>query len=432
MNELTRLADSLQAGELPLHDYLDHLESRFRQVEPEVQAFLPEADRFARLRREADRLLARYPQPESRPPLFGVPIGVKDIFHVSGFTTRAGSQLPPDLLQGPEAAVVTALRQAGALILGKTVTTEFAYLAPGPTRNPHNLEHTPGGSSSGSAAGVAAGLCPLALGSQTIGSLIRPASYCGIAGYKPSYDRVSREGVIPLAPSLDHAGFFTATVSGMLRVAALVCAEWQAPVLPVEPVLAIPEGPYLERAGTATQTWFRQVTTGLESAGYTVRSVPLFADFEELETVHKMLMAAEAAAVHADWFAANDHLYRAETAALITQGEMAPADLVEIGREGREALRLVLHAQMDAHEVDLWLAPAATGPAPHGLASTGDSIMNLPWTYAGLPVVSVPAGVDEGLPLGLQLVGRYYEDEVLLGWAEAIEGIVRPALTGLE
>jgi Asp-tRNA(Asn)/Glu-tRNA(Gln) amidotransferase A subunit family amidase len=432
MNELTRLANNLRAGELGLHDYLDHLESRFQQVEPQVQAFLPEADRFARLRREAEGLLRRYPQPESRPPLYGIAIGVKDIFHVSGFATRAGSRLPAELLQGPEAAVVTVLRQAGALVLGKTVTTEFAYLAPGPTRNPHNLAHTPGGSSSGSAAAVAAGLCPLALGSQTIGSLIRPASYCGVTGYKPSYDRVAREGVIPLAPSLDHVGFFASSVSGMLRVAALVCAGWQTPVLPVEPVLGIPEGPYLERAGGATIAWFRQVAAGLEAAGYTVRSVPLFADFEELETVHKMLMAAEAAGVHAGWFTRYDYLYRAETASLLTQGAMAPADLVDAARDGREELRLALHAQMDAHEVDIWLAPAATGPAPHGLESTGDSVMNLPWTYAGLPVVTVPAGVADGLPLGLQLVGRWYEDEVLLGWAEAIEGIVRPVLTGVE
>jgi Asp-tRNA(Asn)/Glu-tRNA(Gln) amidotransferase A subunit family amidase len=427
MNDLVVLAASLQAGDLALLDYLDLLEERFQQVEPQVQAFLPEADRFARLRREANGLLRRYPQPESRPPLFGIPVGVKDIYHAGGFVTQAGSQLPAELLQGPEAAVVTALRQAGALIMGKTVTTEFAYLAPGPTRNPHNLDHTPGGSSSGSAAAVAAGLCPLALGSQTIGSLIRPASYCGVVGYKPSYDRVSREGIIPLAPSLDHAGFFTSSVRGMLRVAALVCDGWQTPVLPVEPVLGIPEGPYLERGGPGTVAWFRQVAAGLEAAGYTVRSVPLFADFDELETVHKMLMAAEAAAVHQAWFAAYDYLYRAETAELLTTGEMAPADLVSAARAGREELRAALHELMAVDGIDIWISPAATGPAPLGLESTGNSIMNLPWTYAGLPVVSVPAGEVDGLPLGLQLAGKWYEDEVLLVWAEAIAGLIRPA-----
>ncbi len=142
-----------------------------------------------------------------RPPLFGIPIGIKDIFHVNGFSTHAGSRLPPKQLMGEEAKCVSDLKKAGALILGKTVTTEFAYFEPGPTMNPHNPNHTPGGSSSGSAAAVAAGLCPLALGSQTIGSIIRPASFCGVVGYKPSYDRISRDGVIPVSPSLDHIGF---------------------------------------------------------------------------------------------------------------------------------------------------------------------------------------------------------------------------------
>lgn len=429
MNELAWLVDSLRSGELSLYDYLDHLEGRFQQVEPDVQAFLPEAGRFVRLRRDAEQLLERFPQPESRPPLFGIPIAVKDIFHVRGFTTRAGSNLPPELFQGAEAAVVTALRNAGVLILGKTVTTEFAYLAPGPTRNPRNLAHTPGGSSSGSAAAVAAGLASLALGSQTIGSVIRPAAFCGIVGFKPSYERVARDGVIPLAPSLDHVGFFTTNVAGMLRVAALVCAEWHTPILPAQPVLAVPEGPYLQRAEPNTLSWFRQVIARLKAAGYPVRSVPLFDDFAELETVHRLLVAAEAATVHASWFAAHDGLYRAETAALLTQGDLVPADLAETARAGRSQLRAALQTQMAAHEVDMWLAPATTGPAPRGLESTGDPIMNLPWTYSGLPVVTVPAGSPEGLPLGLQLIGRWYEDGMLLGSAQAIEAILSPPPT---
>ena len=160
MIELTQLITGLRAGELSISDYVDHLEARFQEVEPLIEAFVPEPDRFARLRRDAATLLERYPAPESRPPLFGIAVGVKDIFHVKGFTTRAGSQVSPELLQGPEAAVVTALRNAGALILGKTVTTEFAYFAPGPTRNPHNPAHTPGGSSSvGGRRGCR--LCPL-------------------------------------------------------------------------------------------------------------------------------------------------------------------------------------------------------------------------------------------------------------------------------
>jgi Asp-tRNA(Asn)/Glu-tRNA(Gln) amidotransferase A subunit family amidase len=426
MNELSWLADSLRSGELPLHDYLDHLETRFNQVEPAVQAFVPESERFARLRREAEQLLKRYPHSESRPPLFGIPVAIKDIYQVRGFTTRAGSEVPAELLQGAEAAVVTALRKAGVLILGKSVTTEFAYLAPGPTRNPRNLSHTPGGSSSGSAAAVAAGLAPLALGSQTIGSVIRPAAFCGVVGFKPSYDRVARDGVIPLSPSLDHVGFFTTSVAGMLRVSALVCADWHTPILPVNPVLAVPEGPYLEQADPETISWFEEIIEQLGESGFTVRRIPLFSDFEELAQIHRLLMAAEAATVHADWFAAHDDLYRTETAALIARGNMVPAELVEAARAGRSQLRAALQTEMVAHGVDIWIAPAAKGPAPLGLETTGDPIMNLPWTYCGLPSVTVPAGVAGGLPLGLQLVGQWVEDEVLLGWAEAIEAVVRP------
>jgi len=157
------------------HKALEQLEKRFEQREPSVRAFLLERGRFARLHREADEAFAMYPDPRSRGPLFGVPLGVKDVFHVDGLPTRAGSRLAAEELAGPQAGAVAQLRAAGALIAGKTVTAEFSYYATGPTRNPHNLQHTPGGSSSGSAAAVAAGLCPAALGTQTIGSILRPA-----------------------------------------------------------------------------------------------------------------------------------------------------------------------------------------------------------------------------------------------------------------
>src|SRR5262249_2580762 len=173
---LPELAVSLRSGQLPITNYLELLERRFSEVEPSVLAFLPEPDRFARLRAQAADLLSPCTAPEGRPPLFGIPVGLKDIMRVDGFPTHAGSALPPEALAGPEAASVTQLRQAGALILGKTVTTEFAYFEPGATRNPHNPEHTPGGSSSGSAAAVAAGLWPLPPGTQTAGAVIRPAA----------------------------------------------------------------------------------------------------------------------------------------------------------------------------------------------------------------------------------------------------------------
>jgi Asp-tRNA(Asn)/Glu-tRNA(Gln) amidotransferase A subunit family amidase len=236
---------------------IDRLEERFAEVEPGILAFVPEEGRFSRLRREADELLARYPETEERPPLCGVLLGVKDIFHVEGLPTRAGSRLPLEELAGPEAAVVASLKAAGALVVGKTVSTEFAYFAPGPTRNPHAPDHTPGGSSSGSAAAVAAGLCQLALGTQTIGSISRPAAFCGIVGYKPTHERISREGVIPLSPSLDHVGLLAPDVPGLAAPAELLCQDWRPGVKSSDrPVLGVPEGRYLERAtpeGLATR-----------------------------------------------------------------------------------------------------------------------------------------------------------------------------------
>ena len=178
---LLTLVNDLRSGALSFDAYLGQLEKLFLEREPIVQSFLPEEGRFDRLRQEARDLQKKYPQPMRRPPLFGLPIGVKDIFHVNGFVTRAGSTVPVDELAGREAASIRVLKEAGVLVMGKTVTTEFAYFAPGPSRNPNHPEHTPGGSSSGSAAAVAAGLCPIATGTQTIGSII---TACVLFGHR--------------------------------------------------------------------------------------------------------------------------------------------------------------------------------------------------------------------------------------------------------
>ncbi len=280
---------------IAITDVFDHLErckARFERREPEVRAFLPEVGRFERLQREAQELAARFPEPQGRPPLYGVLVGVKDIFHVEGFATRAGSQLPPEALAGPEAECVRALKAAGALILGKTVTTEFAYFAPGPTRNPHNPEHTPGGSSSGSAAAVGAGLCDLALGTQTIGSIVRPAAFCGVVGFKPSYARVSRKGVIPLAPALDHVGWFAPAVPEAVQAAHVLFIDWRELDPPQDkPVLGVPEGSYLEQASADGLAHFRRVCQQLSGRGYQLLQVPAMPDFQEIRARHELLFS---------------------------------------------------------------------------------------------------------------------------------------------
>ncbi|MGH2521587.1 MAG: amidase [Anaerolineales bacterium] len=432
-SSLPALASALRLGELRITDYLSELEAQFTAREPGLLSFLPEEGRFARLRREAEALLARYPDPQSCPSLFGVPVGVKDIFHVEGFSTRAGSKLPPEVLQGAEAESVTTLKNAGALILGKTVTTEFAYFGPGPTRNPHNPEHTPGGSSSGSAAAVAAGLCPLALGTQTIGSILRPASFCGVVGFKPSYERISRAGVIPLAPSLDHVGVIASDVAGARLAAGVLCTDW---TLRVEigdwskPVLGVPQGPYLNHASAEMLEHFRLTRRKLAEAGYEIKPVSVMPEFDVIRERHYLITAAEAARVHKDWFPRFRDRYHFKTVELLERGQAIADEALAEALKGREQLRGELTQWMDAHGVDLWISPAAPGPAPKGLDSTGDPVMNLPWTHAGLPALNLPSGRNtDGLPLGLQLAGRWWADEQLLAWAGEIDGVLRIADT---
>ena len=408
-----------------LFTVIDRLEAHFNECEPKVQAFLPEEGRFDRVRREAQQLLDRFPQPDRRPPWFGALVGVKDIFRVDGFPTRAGSRLPPQLFAGEEADSVTCLKQAGALILGKTVSTEFAYFAPGLTRNPHNPAHTPGGSSSGSAAAVAAGLCPLALGTQTIGSIIRPAAFCGVVGFKPSYDRISRSGIIPLAPSLDHAGLFAANVADAARAAQTLMGDWRFEVARRKPVLGIPFGPYLDRTTEEGRLHFHEACTRLVEAGYLIKPIEAMPDYEDVCKRHNLIVAAEAARVHVDWFADYGDLYHPKTVDLIRRGQSVSDEALAAALHGRTQLRDELMDLMNNNQIDLWIAPAAPGSAPEGLDSTGDPAMNLPWTHSGLPALSLPVGKNAaGLPLGLQVITRWYQDEALFAWAEEMERVL--------
>jgi Asp-tRNA(Asn)/Glu-tRNA(Gln) amidotransferase A subunit family amidase len=367
----------------------------------------------------------RHESPEDRPPLYGLLVGVKDIFRADGFPTYAGSQLPPELFDGPETACVTRVKQVGGLILGKTVTTEFAYFQPGPTRNPHNLKHTPGGSSSGSAAAVAAGYCGLAFGTQTIGSVIRPAAFCGVVGFKPSFDRIPTDGLLYLSPSMDHIGLFTQDVAGMRLAASQICQDWreEQALAPDsrQPVLGVPDGPYLTQASPEGLAAFEAQILHLQAAGVTVRRIPALANIEAVNQRHRRIVAAEAARVHHAWFAQYADRYSQAMTTLIKTGQQISDDQLAADLEESQEFRREIQAQMDREGIDLWVCPSATGPAPQGIESTGDPIMNLPWTHAGVPVIGLPAGrAQNGLPLGLQFVGRFLHDEQLLAWAETL------------
>ena len=350
-------------------------------------------------------------------------VAVKDIFNVSRMPTRAGSAVPPESFSGREADVVARLKEAGALVLGKAVTTEFAYFASGATANPHNREHTPGGSSSGSAAAVAAGIAPLALGSQTVGSVIRPASFCGVVGFKPSYGAISTGGCFALVPTFDTIGFFVDSVADALLVAPTLLLGWRAgeDAEARAPRIGIPTGAFLDQASPEMHEALSAARERLTEAGISVQSAPTLHDIAEINARHRNLTTYEFAEVHQERYARYGAMFRPQSAQLYEEGLRVSADDAEAGRASRIALRQRLHERMDRAGIDAWLAPSAVGHAPHGLGSTGDPAMNLPWTHAGMPVINLPFGDVDGLPLGLSLVGRFGHDEALLGQAAIVE-----------
>ncbi len=402
---------------------LDAFEQGFKIKEPLIHTFIPEKERFKRISGEMQQLQRKYHNPEKRPALYGLLAGVKDIFHVDGFPTKAGSRLPASALRGPQAASVSLLKKAGALVAGKTVTTEFAYFTPGPTRNPHNAQHTPGGSSSGSAAAVAAGLVDIALGTQTVGSIIRPASFCGVVGFKPSYGRISTEGAIPLARSLDHVGVFAQGVEVINRAAGVLCADWKTPAaLKNKPYLAAPTGEYLQHASIEMRAKFEYTLETLREAGYRIKELDAMPDFEEIVARHNLILAAEAAQSHTVWFEQYRHLYSERMAALIEKGLAVSPTQLNAALADAQSFSRGLRTLMDIHGIDLWVSPAAVGAAPMGLASTGDPVMNLPWTQAGLPTLCLPTSCSaDALPLGTQFSADFNRDEDLLAWGAEIE-----------
>ncbi|MFE7785409.1 amidase [Streptomyces nigrescens] len=438
---LVQEAAALRAGTDDPVDAVNRSCDRIDAVDPQVRAFVPEDGRRSRLLEAARRAASDLRDPAGRPALHGVLVGIKDIVQVDGLPTRAGSALPPEALGGPQATVVDRLCAAGALVAGKTVTAEFAVTAPGPTRNPHNPAHTPGGSSSGSAAAVAAGMVPLAIGTQTVGSMIRPAAYCGVVGFKPSYGRIPVDGVIPNAASFDTLGCYATEVAGVALAASVLVDGWRGEHPPNEagrsarwrdpagrgprPVLGVPAGPYLERAGDEALRAFEEQRELLRSAGYAVHEVPVMDDFEQIVEQLRTMNRYEVARAHQDWFARFGDRYRQETTAAILEGRTIGDAAYEAARTRRNAFRSRLAADRAAAGIDLWIAPSATGPAPAGLTTTGASVMCLPWSNAGLPSVSLPAGhAANGLPLGLQLIGGSGADEDLLHGAAGIEHVL--------
>ncbi|MDR7542737.1 MAG: amidase [Armatimonadota bacterium] len=360
-----------------------------------------------------------------RGPLHGVPVGVKDIFDVAGMVTTSGAPAFAHRLPAADAAAVARLRGAGAIIIGKTTTTAFAYADPTGTRNPWNLEHTPGGSSSGSAAAVASHMVPLALGSQTIGSTLRPAAYCGIVGLKATYGVISAMGVTPLAWSLDHVGILARDVED----AALALAVLADPARAATggdrrpPRLGIPRALFVGVATPEVTAHVEAVAERLARAGATVDDVAVPRGAAALHAAGQLVLRVEAAAYHAGQFAAHRDTYPPRIRGLVESGLGERAvDYVAAQRtraQFRDEMAPILR------QFDALLMPVAPSPAPRGLETTGDPVLCAPWSFGGQPAIALPSGLTgAGLPLAIQLAAGADAEARLLDVARWCEGLL--------
>jgi Asp-tRNA(Asn)/Glu-tRNA(Gln) amidotransferase A subunit family amidase len=408
-----------------LHDQVDALCDRIDATEPDVHAYVPEPDRRARLHEEAEDLLSRWPDADERPSLFGRALGVKDVMHTRGWMTRAGSAVDPAAFASAEAVVVRRLRDAGALVVGKTVTAEFASKAPGETRNPHDLSRTPGGSSSGSAAAVWLGTADIATGTQTIGSVIRPAAFCGIVGIKPTHSRASIDGIVAHSPSFDTPGVLARDLATARVAAAVMWDRWEPNVEAPGHHLVVATGAYLEQTEPQARKLFAEAVDALRDHGWSVDDSEVLFDLADVRVHNLVINRYELAQVHATWFDAHRAAYRIETVEAIEEGRAISTDRYVESVAHLRAFRDDVDRRLAALATDAVITPAALGPAPVGIETTGDPAMAMPWTYAGLPAVALPAGrSSEGLPIGVQLVGRRGGDERLVDLASSVEPVV--------
>ena len=421
--EATRL---IRDGVISSVEFVQACLARIKEIDGRVQAwtFLDPDYALQQARAADERRLSGQPIG----PLHGVPIGIKDIFDTADMPTENGSVICAGRTPSRDSAVVARLRAAGAIIMGKTVTTEFAYFAPGKTRNPHDPEHTPGGSSSGSAAAVAANMVPLAIGSQTNGSTIRPAAYCGVIGFKPTHGLISRHHVLALSRTLDHVGLFANSVDDIALLAEQIVghdendpdtrprarvpfANIAAEEPPLAPMFAFVKTPRWESADEDTKEGFAEI---IEQLGSQVEEVELFPSAGEAWEWHQTIMAAEMAHnLDREWTNGRDRLSDQLRAQIARGREMRAADYL------RALSRIApVHAsfvELFEQRYDAIVTPAATSGAPKGLSSTGDPSFCTLWTLCGMPAISLPLLQSaKGLPIGVQLVGPRHGDARLL------------------
>jgi Asp-tRNA(Asn)/Glu-tRNA(Gln) amidotransferase A subunit family amidase len=398
--DLVTFTQWLHASQAARERALQPSVERIRTMDPSIQAWV--------------QVLPQ--QPTGNGTLSGIPFGVKDVIETKGLATEYGSPIYKGRIGTADAAIVRDLRQRGGILLGKTQAAAFAYLTPPPTHNPRDLAHTPGGSSSGSAAAVAASMVPVTLGTQTQGSVLRPASFCGVTGFKASYGLLPMEGVLPLAKSLDTLGFFTHTPADML---ALWESMGHSTGRTEDFALAAPDP--MPEVETPMAEAFRSALARLRSAGLSIKSIDIVAMLTGLRNAARTVMFYEGARFHAQRF--KEYGSRlAELANMVQEGLQMPAEQYD------QAMRYIAECKTRVAELykatPVILLPAAVGPAPLGLASTGNAAMNAPWTALGTPAISIPMSVANGLPLGLQLTADHGQDARVLRTAVRLQTIL--------
>ena len=441
LHQLTaaEVAESIRKGWISPLTLMECLLSRIQAIDPSLKAWAtlePELAMGA-ARQSGEELKRKGP----RGLLHGVPVGLKDIIYTAGMKTEAGSKVLAGFVPDYDATVVTRLKDAGAIILGKMVTTEFAFSDPAPTLSPWNRDHTPGGSSSGSAVGVAARMCPAALGSQTGGSTLRPASYNGVVGFKPTHGRLSLRGVIPVAPSNDHVGIIVRSVGdAALLLQAMAGYDPADPWSAREPVedylsglesrrnpphIGLLKEYFYDRADAETRSHIEAIALRFAQAGAKVEVLSLPQCFQTENEDYLAIVSSECATAHRHWFPTRQADYAPRLRENIELGLATSAVDYLKAWERRRQYRHDLEHLLTG--VDLFLTPATPTPAPKGLATTGDSVFQRPWSSSMLPTIALPSGLSQqGLPLGVQLIGaRFAEARLLVDarWCEEVLNI---------
>jgi Asp-tRNA(Asn)/Glu-tRNA(Gln) amidotransferase A subunit family amidase len=407
------LARRIESGALKPRAAVELCAEAIAAREPEIGAFVTLDLEGAR--RGADD------QRHAAAPLRGVPVAFKDIFDTADLPTQYGSPIYSGYRPRADAAAVALTRRAGGIVLGKTATTEFASMVPAATRNPHNLAHTPGGSSSGSAAAVAAGMVPLAFGTQTAGSVIRPAAFCGVAGFKPSYRLIPLVGVKCVAWHLDTAGLFGAGVEDVAFAAAAILGRDLRVdrAAPSAPRIALVRSHLWPKAGAAMQHAVETAARLAEAAGATIEDVTLPAILEDAYAAQFVIQDYETFCSLAWEYGRHRDLIGTVLREQLDRGASISADDYDAARRTASRARRAFADTMSGH--DVILTPSAPGAAPHGLGATGDPMFNRLWTLMGPPCINVPGFHDNGLPLGIQIVGRFGRDHAALEAALFVE-----------